>query len=595
VVYPPNSGVYNVKNYGAKGDGVTDDTAAIQSAMNAAWNVEANVLYFPAGTYRVSNTLVWQNANGVWKAWLGFQGQNQATTKIKLIDNAPGFGNTGCGVIEESAFISCKAVIYTGNAISSNSIGAGEDAYFTDIHDLTIDTGAGNPGAQGIDWTASNTASIRNVTITGSGRVGLNTSRGIGGSGVGPGLVKGLTVSGTFDYGVVAGAGEVGLTFEQVTIMNPTSAGFFNQDQNVWIRDLKVTTAGSVPAVINSGNGNMSLIDSTFSGSGGPGAIQNSAWLFARNISTSGFSSAISGVSGPSVTEYTSKAVTTLFSGAPTTSMNLPISETPAFTDNNFANWAVVTDYGASVNVGDATAGIQNALNSGKSTIFFPAGSYWIHGTLHIPSGVRRLLGVVSSFIGTNATIECDATSGGSVEVRSFTFSFSSGSSILNNCGVPLVLADVFNIFSYSNTPGMGLSVYFENVAIQGTVTQHGGNAWARQLDVETDSTHGVTDGAQFWILGFKTEGTGAGGNGQGLWYTQNAGLTEIIGAFNSAPTVGNYYGYLTVDSSASIAGLSSGYGRPVVLTETRSGTTRTYPNISNRYGGTAITLYSGR
>jgi hypothetical protein len=47
----------NVKTtYGAKGDGVTDDTAAIQNALNAL-GPNNPTLYFPAGTYRITQTL----------------------------------------------------------------------------------------------------------------------------------------------------------------------------------------------------------------------------------------------------------------------------------------------------------------------------------------------------------------------------------------------------------------------------------------------------------------------------------------------------------------------------------------------------------
>lgn len=45
----------SVKDFGAMGDGVTDDTAAIQSAMNSMTN--GGVLFVPGGTYIVSATL----------------------------------------------------------------------------------------------------------------------------------------------------------------------------------------------------------------------------------------------------------------------------------------------------------------------------------------------------------------------------------------------------------------------------------------------------------------------------------------------------------------------------------------------------------
>lgn len=44
----------SVKHFGAKGDGVTDDTAAIERAIRAT---KSGTLVFPAGTYKISSTL----------------------------------------------------------------------------------------------------------------------------------------------------------------------------------------------------------------------------------------------------------------------------------------------------------------------------------------------------------------------------------------------------------------------------------------------------------------------------------------------------------------------------------------------------------
>ena len=61
--------VLNVREFGARGDGIADDTVAIQGAVNAT--KPGDTIYFPAGVYAVSNFVV-KNRSG-----LSFAGEGQ--------------------------------------------------------------------------------------------------------------------------------------------------------------------------------------------------------------------------------------------------------------------------------------------------------------------------------------------------------------------------------------------------------------------------------------------------------------------------------------------------------------------------------------
>ena len=56
-VYANLFGVFNVKNYGAKGDGIADDAAAI-AAVIAAVPRQGGIVYFPPGIYLLNSSIV---------------------------------------------------------------------------------------------------------------------------------------------------------------------------------------------------------------------------------------------------------------------------------------------------------------------------------------------------------------------------------------------------------------------------------------------------------------------------------------------------------------------------------------------------------
>lgn len=60
--YNAGVGVFNVRDYGAVGDGTTDDTVAIQAAIDNA--PEGGIVYLPAGRYKITDSLAAQTYAG---------------------------------------------------------------------------------------------------------------------------------------------------------------------------------------------------------------------------------------------------------------------------------------------------------------------------------------------------------------------------------------------------------------------------------------------------------------------------------------------------------------------------------------------------
>jgi len=59
-----NDKIFNIKKYGAVGNGVTDDTVSIQATIEACYNSGGGIVYFPKGIYVLAGALQ-TNYNGV--------------------------------------------------------------------------------------------------------------------------------------------------------------------------------------------------------------------------------------------------------------------------------------------------------------------------------------------------------------------------------------------------------------------------------------------------------------------------------------------------------------------------------------------------
>ena len=523
VRFPVDAGVINVKTeFGAKGDGLSDDTAAIRAAIEGPGE-QVRVLYFPRGTYLVSDTLNWLRADKTWRSRLAFQGENERGTIIRLKDKSPGFQDPGIP----------KAVIRSGsNEPYNKHDGSGNNGFFNYFFDLTVDTGSGNPGAIGIDYLGNNICGLENVTIRTSdpqrrGVAGLSMTRPF----VGPCYCRRLTIMG-FDTGIVTAQTEYSHTFEHVALSDQRVAGIENSSNVISIRDLK--SQNSVPALQNKTPlGLVTLIDSNLSGRGGAGAaIENEGGIFLRRVSVSGYAKSLTDHRGATLTgniaEFASPPGT---SGAenPAASLDLAVEEAPEAANPEPSAWLSVVAQGAdSTGRRDSTQAIQLALDSDAPVVYFPVGVYEITDTIHIRKGTMRLLGPSAMLVPRSAKF-ADAqnpapvlrfesqTADLAIEGLSFgnwMMKFYPGAVMIEDASPRtltlrhLAMESDYHAAYATGSGGTG-RVFIEDVAGGPWFFRGPQKIWARQLDMESLGEKAVIDGAQLWVMGVKTERPG--------------------------------------------------------------------------------------
>ena len=563
--------------YFAKGDGTTDDTAAIQQAVSDGV-LSKRLVFFPSGKTYLAKGQIFAHLPGTttWSAWLKIQGGDQATTIIKLADNQVGFQSSD----------TAKALIVFG---SDNSVsdGSGNDAFANYIFDITIDIGSGNPKAQGVDWIVSNYGTMENVTIrsSDSGKVGdtcLSMSR-TGKSGYGPGYIKNCTFDGC-NYGITIVGTEYSETWENVSVENQLVAG------------AKIT--GNIVTALNFQSNNkvrafdiydqayLVLLYSQLNGVAGYTQTQNAitthsnnAQVYLYNVTSSNYQNLLVETQysnrtlvGGNVSEYSSVGISVLHNtvtddkwggNLPFLGSGQPAPEAPVYDPSQFFYFPQPSNQ-----YDEIWGHWQDAIASGKPAWAFPTGvnfNFYTQGSLVIPSSLKYLKGNYASiavpqssnkyFADANNPKSMFLIQSGSDQLfiekffpilnvtDTLYFDNEGGDFLTNSSNRDIVISHVCagggrlinNAPSSGNIGKLWVTDYSGNLQLN----VPGQQVWCRQLNTEgnpANITKIVSNGAKLWILGLKTE------NASPILDSSNNAKTQILG--------GLIYPAASVDSS---------------------------------------------
>ncbi|KAJ3726382.1 exo-beta-1,3-glucanase [Lentinula guzmanii] len=408
----------NVKDFGAKGDGVTDDTAAINNAISsggrcgggscASSTVSPAVVFFPQGTYLVSSPLI---------AYYYTQLIGDARKPPTLLAS-PSF--VGMAVIDADPYIpgGGGAQWYTN-----------QNNFFRSVRNFVIDVRqvpATDSQGTGIHWQVAQATSLMNIvfemsTAANTAHQGIWMENGSGGfmgdlifNGGKFGMwvgnqqftVRNITVNNANT--AVFGVWNWGWTFQGVNINNCqvgfdlTSGGLTESDQTVGAEAIIDAVVSNTPIFVRSSQAsNGKLAGSVVINNAKLTNVPTAVGVVGGATVLAGGTTTIASWGQGNVYKGTNGASTFTQGTIPTPNKASSLLDSaghifgkmhPQYADYAVSQFVSVKDNGAK---GDGHTDDTAALNaifaqfSGCKIIFFDAGTYIVTKTLTIPAGTQ--------------------------------------------------------------------------------------------------------------------------------------------------------------------------------------------------------------
>lgn len=521
IVFPADAGVIDVTKppYNAKGDGRTDDSDAIQKALDDHPS-NNRIIYLPNGTYLVSHQIEFglsrrmhpgmkiDGRDGKHQRLTILQGQSRDKTIIKLADNCPEFQKSGIQPKEEDIGRPLvRGVVWTGENVAQHFRNA--------IRNLTVDTGKGNPGAAGVQYNASNQGCMHAVKIvSGDGQGGIGLDIGFTGDS-GPAVVRHIEIIG-FDYGIWA-ANLNSFTVWDVQLKGQKKAGIRAPFEVLMLH--RVRSDNTVPALWTGPRWShfVTLIDAELTGGAKdqPAILiegkANDTHVFARNVKVGGYGLSVK-VAGDEklnatgdLDEYCRGPITLPFRDCVGRTLNLPVKDAPGVPwGDPVKDWANVITHGA---VGDGkaddTVAVQKAIDSGAKVVYFPGGKRYDCKQLILRGDVQRLIACEAYL---NGEILVQDGKAPAVVIERFMPMWGSKPDamiIRQQSTRALVVRDI-NGWVYQEKAG---EVFIDDVCGALYMQVPGASVWCRYFNYEVMPMLGlVNNGGNLWIMGSKIE-----------------------------------------------------------------------------------------